>query len=655
MTLSNNSTLSLSENDTYGEDARAISRKFSSDVEKILPHNTLARAMSVDTAAQEAAEDAGLFKLFRGMADESKRLETLTRELALATNKLNATWEELREAIQSDKKGSQNLIKTMFNNDSRLDQSKSAKAKRACLNTAQTIKDYSGLFQFVPTENDYVHVITGVLTTIGDAIINHGKIGEGFHQTMERIGVEMRYCGKCLAVMDESDPRDQQETKIQIVRFFIKVLAFLNPYSKWCSSKFTRFKGSLDQSYYETHVSEPMQAILVETKQLERQVNLSTHGDVSSMKRSISDLNDLVRESLDDNIRKRGFILGNSDEADDDQRRKMVLDIGSWGNQLTELTAATFLLQKEIQEMKISQRRLDISNLWTSVLQPENPKVPPKLAATDGKLRFSDIELASRHLEAAAGNEYPINVLTEPGDIPTTTSIFHRLQEWMATSHSETLWLCGPAYKDPPSTVSLAAASIVLASEQNKIRTIAYRFHLGDFSDTVNISPSQPPEEEALKSVEVDRLLMMIYSLIRQMVWILPEETNTESDFTHKRFDSLDGNIKTLPEALNIFEDLLALMPALFLCIIDGIQLVDGDRYDVNSIGTSGYFDSFLDILRKAEKDRVMKVLLTSDGLCPALLDEENIGLGEQMHIEGNADTQDADISELLADSPWED
>lgn len=72
---------------------------------------------------------------------------------------------------------------------------------------------------------------------------------------------------------------------------------------------------------------------------------------------------------------------------------------------------------------------------------------------------------------------------------------------------------------------------------------------------------------------------MLVYSFIRPVVWLLPEEMDTESNFSHERFDSLDGSIRSLPEALNIVDDLLALMPSLFLCII-GVQLVDGDRYD---------------------------------------------------------------------------
>lgn len=129
----------------------------------------------------------------------------------------------------------------------------------------------------------------------------------------------------------------------------------------------------------------------------------------------------------------------------------------------------------------VSQKRQEISSLWTSVLQPAIIKKLATITATENKINFSDVELASRNLEAAAENGYPIDVLAEPEDMPTTTPIFHRLQEWIATSNSERLWICGPGNPDPPSTVFLAAASIVLASEQNKIRKIAYRVHLGDF------------------------------------------------------------------------------------------------------------------------------------------------------------------------------
>jgi hypothetical protein len=237
--------------------------------------------------------------------------------------------------------------------------------------------------------------------------------------------------------------------------------------------------------------------------------------------------------------------------------------------------------------------------------------------------------------------------------MPMASQIFQRLQKWMSTSHSERLWLHGPAYTPVPSPVSLAAASIVLVSEQNKVNLIAYRIHIDDFvsSDTESVS-SLPPYDETQSSPELDRMVMMVYSLIRQMIWLLPDNVDTKADFSFERFYLLNGSIDSLPEAYNIFEDLLALMPSLFLCIIDGIQLIDGGRYDDQGLGSTVYFDKFLEILWKAEKNRTMKVLLVSDGLCPTLLCEENIRMEEEFCIEEDlSQGQTAEFWEVFEDT----
>jgi len=227
----------------------------------------------------------------------------------------------------------------------------------------------------------------------------------------------------------------------------------------------------------------------------------------------------------------------------------------------------------------------------------------------------------------------------------------------MSTEDSQRLWIHGPAYVASPSTVSLAAASIVLMSEQNKISMIAYRIHIVDLENLETADQAMealPVAVDPDSSVEMERLIMMVYSLIRQMVWLLPDNIDTESDLSFERFYSLDGTIKSLPEAFNLFEDLLDLMPSLFLIIIDGIQLVDGDRYDIEGLGSSGVFDSFLEILWNGEQKKMLKVLLTSDGLCSTLLCEDNIRLDEVIEVvgsEGQGQGEAPEFWEVLDDN----
>lgn len=128
----------------------------------------------------------------------------------------------------------------------------------------------------------------------------------------------------------------------------------------------------------------------------------------------------------------------------------------------------------------------------------------------------------------------------------------------------------------------------------------------------------------------MDGLTAMLYSVIRQLIWLLPETVDTTLDLSFERFYSLDGSTGSLPSVFNLMEELLYLMPKLLVCVIDAFDLVDNDTDDD---GTCGYLGLFWDILRQAERDRVSKVLISSAGLCRTLLDEEICTLNEQLHI----------------------
>ncbi|KAH8659276.1 hypothetical protein BGZ60DRAFT_121443 [Tricladium varicosporioides] len=566
----------------------------------------------------------------------------------------------------TSKEASRVSLPTMFSSDPQ-EPAKEHKVAEAISTTIDIIDRFSGVLNFIPVNNDYLHVITGVLKTISDATLNHRKIGEGFHDAIQKIGEEMKYCGGTLTKAQKSSKKDQQKVEIHVANVFIKVFAFLIPYTKWCTSRFTRFKSSFDKSFYEESVQGPLDDILKETRKLEREGNLQAQEGVLQVDQKVDRLSSQVEKlqmSLDENLRKRSGRLAIAEGEDDGMKKeKLLIQVGTMGVKFVEVMTQAelerMLLERERRErVQDAQRRQQLSNPWTTLLKPGNITKLAAIAAKEKMIQFIDVEVASRHLEVAANNGYPINLLATPEDMPTAPEIFKRLQEWMSGSDSSRLWMCGPAYETSPSAVSLAAASIVLVSEQNKMSMISYRIHLGDFEDSemseeTRTSPSLVVDPDS--SVEMERLIMMVYSLIRQMVWLLPENIDTESNLSFERFYLLDGSIKSLPEALNLFEDLLELMPSLLLVIIDGIQFVDNDRYDIEGLGSSGCFDSFLEILWNAELKKVLKVLLTSDGLCPTLLCEDNIGLDEVMEVldsarQGHGQGQIPEFWEVLDD-----
>lgn len=246
------------------------------------------------------------------------------------------------------------------------------------------------------------------------------------------------------------------------------------------------------------------------------------------------------------------------------------------------------------------------------------------------------------HLEAVADNGYPLEL---PGaeDVRVTPLISARLHDWLAKRSSEWLWLCRYGYSHQLSEVSIAAFYILLLCQRLRLPVLAYRLRIDDMGLLDSVTTGAIP----LRSVALDRFTSMLYSLIRQLVWLLPGEFQAHGqNFSEDRFLDLDGSTSSLPDALNLVEDLLALMPEPLICIIDGFQLIDNDS---SPDGTSVYIECFLQILREAGALKRTKILICSDGYCRTLQAEENIAATEQLHgtFEGEPGSNAPDYIDL--------
>jgi hypothetical protein len=184
----------------------------------------------------------------------------------------------------------------------------------------------------------------------------------------------------------------------------------------------------------------------------------------------------------------------------------------------------------------------------------------------------------------------------------------HAIKEWSISITSQILWLLGPPDRHYPSNTSPLAAALINSADEAALPAL----HLFiDWSSNDRYS-----------------IFNALYSLIRQMISLLPGQFISTADFSSDKFACLTGQMESWEAGLAVLSGLLELAPPLLLLIIDGI-----DHLDYLAIGTR-YVESLLQLLQRRvwsdeeqEPKKTFKILFTTAGNCAALnrLEERNL------------------------------
>lgn len=172
-----------------------------------------------------------------------------------------------------------------------------------------------------------------------------------------------------------------------------------------------------------------------------------------------------------------------------------------------------------------------------------------------------------------------------------------RLQSWISAATTQTLWIIGkPGY---PSECSIAAAHVTTISSNAGFSALSF------FLRPESLEPNSSRESSV-----VVHLITLLYSLIRQLISFLPESVEDAHDIRFA-LPLLDGTPESIPKALSLIQSLLKSAPPLLLCIFDGLQLLDHPK-------TNDFVDQLLGKFAGDSGDRVVKILLTTNGFCAA-------------------------------------
>ena len=225
-----------------------------------------------------------------------------------------------------------------------------------------------------------------------------------------------------------------------------------------------------------------------------------------------------------------------------------------------------------------------------------------------------DLQFHSRHLEDSivAGQ---IRIPHDPSvRLSFDWQIVAGLQEWTKSSSSQILNVVGPSQIGGMSSVASIASHCIYLALEAKIPVISFFCEL----------PQRGTPLPDGTTPEMAALISLTYALIRQLIeHVQFAAMNSSSSLNRSKFERLDGCSNSIDAALEVLGFLLDQSPPILLCIVDGLQELDGKE-------TRRHLTLLLETFRSQrntrnvklkDSDHPIKVLFTTAGRSRCLLD----------------------------------
>ena len=363
--------------------------------------------------------------------------------------------------------------------------------------------------------------------------------------------------------------------KEYVAKLYVVVFKFLvGIMTKWSKSSVARFLRSFDSSFFDEEIQQKKTKIRDLEHRLERQGSLAMKSSVKEAP-SKEDIAKIVSES------QEKFQMQLTIKAEQLKR-----ELG-WTvrNTLQEEFLNTLWVQRDelllVADSPLARSR-EVSPM------PDPPK------ETDNVYRKKQIEMtAHRLLQRNTQQKHVHTMVAQAEELSVHIGIFDRIQQWNASKTSQCLWIQGPFQASTPSHYTLLNTYVLATAGKASIPAISYFCELG--TDMVK----------------------MVYSLILQIVALIPDDFRSDLDFTSARFDALAGTTGSLSDAIHLFKDLLSVGPYLLFILIDGLQVLD-------TASNVGPLTNFVQAVRDfgneaSDRSRTVKTLFTTDGFVEAL------------------------------------
>ena len=350
-----------------------------------------------------------------------------------------------------------------------------------------------------------------------------------------------------------------------VAKMYAVVFKFLSTIMiKWSSkSSWGRLVRSFDSDFFKDEIETKRRSLQDLEQRLERNDRLAMHRGVTNVEERLS----LFQANF-----MRELRMGRTQATD-------------LGQQLQDL-------RREVREshFKAQTPMQPQSTTRQSFLTAEGSKPPMSLHRID-QLQ----ENALQRLRSYTAQVHIAEMVVQAHLLIIHMDLLNRIQQWNAVSASSALWIQGPFQVPQPSRYTQLSAYVIMTAQKANIAVIYY------FCDSTT------------------SMVDLIYTLIGQLVGLLPGDFYSSLDFSDARFDALDCRSDSIEHATTLFKDLVTEGPHMLFVVIDGIQMLDtgSDRVQIQEL---------VKVLRYAGTERnekpthLVKTLLTTDGLTDALI-----------------------------------
>ncbi|KAJ5744744.1 hypothetical protein N7533_009614 [Penicillium manginii] len=439
--------------------------------------------------------------------------------LVAAVKKASATWQSGREESTMGK------VKSKFHS------------------LCETCHKHSSLLAIIPKDDKYVSLLTGSLSAIAQATINHRNIAEGVADTLDDLCHNIDFWNRQMMKHGESPTLRQyiQEIYIVVFEFFTEI------FNKWSKSGWKRLITSFDGSAFDQLFTSKRNLIMKIERRMERDIELDDdHRKNLRMDRIEAILSHLPLQMEE----KQKLLFGDFQRFLEQQSFRLEVPQPASNTSMIEGTGKA------------------TSSNPTSDSKPSPPEPEANLAQR-AHYRYSRTEIqaeltifTSQWMNQV---DYLIQAVNESSVLQLNKEVHRRLMTWLRGLNSTHLWIHGPYDVSRPSQNSITTLSLAALARTNNIPCI---FYFCTFTGH--------HESGVSKGVDLGSLLA---SIVMQLVQFIPDKGFTETDLSPARFGALARGALSVVETLQLIRDVRNVGPSLVYGFLDNVHVLE-DRSD---------------------------------------------------------------------------